>query len=268
MSTRAIGIFDSGVGGLSVLQEVVKVLSDEDIVYFADSARCPYGTKSMDTIYNYSKQICHFLIKEHNVKKIIIACNTATIASIERLKHDFEIPIIGVPDFGVAQALEDTKNHKIGLLATDATVKSHYYQDNLKKANPNIEVYACGCPDFVLDVEAGKFDGPEVATHVQAYTKEMVANGVDTIILGCTHFPFLKEAIEKEIPSNIEVVDPANKTVAYLKHRLHERNLVNQPHDVNIQFFSSATNNDTLKLLAKRILNKNVNVETIDIEKY
>jgi len=268
MAKRSIGIFDSGVGGLSVLQEVVKVLPNEDLVYFADSARCPYGTKSMDTVYEYSKQICHFLLKEHNVKKIIIACNTATIASVVRLKDDFDIPIIGVPDFGVEQALEDTKNNKVGLLATDATVKSAYYQNNLIKANPNIQVVAQGCPNFVLDVEAGKFNGEEVQSHIKEYTDGMVKAGVDTIILGCTHFPFLDQAIKEVVGPDIKIVDPANKTVAFLQKYLDENDLVNSKHPRSIKFYSSAKDNSTLKLLVKGILNEDVEVETIDIDKY
>ena len=267
MENNKIGVFDSGVGGLSVLKEIVKVLPNESLVYFADSARCPYGTKDTETIYQFSKQICEFLVKEHNVKKIIIACNTATIASVDRLKEDFDIPVIGVPDFGVQHAYEVTKNKKIGLLATDSTVRSQYYQDNLKRLDPTIEVYGQGCPDFVLDVEAGKFDGPEVEGHVTNYTKGMLGAGVDTIILGCTHFPFLSKTISKVVGSNINLVDPADKTVQYLKEYLNDKDLTNK-NEATYEFYSSATNNDTLKLLVKEILNKDVEVETIDIDRY
>ncbi|WP_423364529.1 glutamate racemase [Mycoplasma sp. P36-A1] len=269
MNNSPIGIFDSGVGGLSVLKKVVKVLPNESIVYFADTARCPYGPKTLDTIYNYSKQICNFLISQHKVKAIIIACNTATIASIDRLKLDFDIPIIGVPDYGAQDANEQTINKKIGLLATDATVNSNYYQNKLKGYDQENIIIGQGCPEFVLDVESNNFAGDTVEKHVKEYTEEMVKEGVDTIILGCTHFPFLKDTINKVLNNSVKIIDPADSTVNYVASYLKEHNLLASDNNkASIELFSSSDHNETLISLIKGILNEDKTVTQIDIDTY
>lgn len=269
MNNNPIGIFDSGVGGLSVLKQVVKKLPHESIVYFGDTARCPYGTKPMETVYEYSKQICNYLIKEHNVKAIVIACNTATIASIDKLKKEFTIPIIGVPDFGALDAHSCTVNHEIGLLATDGTIKSGYYQKKLMNLDDVHHVIGQGCPNLVLDVESNDFDSEKVVQHIKEYTKEMVDAGVDTIILGCTHFPFVKDTIAKNIPEGITIVDPANKTVDYIQMYLMENDLFAKASNVaTIDLYSSSDHNETMKALAKSILNEDKEVTKVDIDNY
>jgi glutamate racemase len=198
---------------------------------------------------------------------IIIACNTATIASIEQLQKDFSTPIIGVPDFGIQQAASETKDNKVGLLATQATVNSNYYQKGLQKLNEKIEVTACACPNFVLDVEKGDFNSEETINHIKEYTKDMLANDDDTIILGCTHFPFLKDSIQKVVGDDIHIIDPAYGTVEYVKSYLSKHNLLNE-NNASHKFFSSSDDNATLVELAQLITGSKVDVTKINIEQY
>lgn len=269
MNSVTIGVFDSGVGGLSILRELMNRLSSGEIIYFGDTARFPYGEKTTEEIYHYSKQICNFFIKEYNTKVIIIACNTATIASIERLKKEFAIPIIGIPDFGVLSGNEITKNRKIGVLATKSTVKSGYYKNKLRALDSRNEVYEKACSQLVIDVENGNFDGAEVIQHIKEDTKELLDYGIDTLILGCTHFPFLLKSLQEVIPNRVIIVDPAYKTAEYIGEYLEENKLL----DVNdkrktVELCSSALNNETMISLAKTIFNEDKKVTTIEIDKY
>lgn len=219
----SIGIFDSGVGGLTVLKEIRKVLPNEKIYYFGDTARVPYGDKSKELIIRYSKQIVEFLL-EKKVDVIVVACNTATSLALEELNETFKTPIIGVIDAGVKTALYTTKENKIGVIGTAATVGSKKYEIEIKKRNPEIETHAKACPLFVPAVEEGIISGKLVEQIVKLYLDE-IENKVDTIILGCTHYPLLKSAI-REIYPNISVVDPAKETAIDTKEILIKQNLL------------------------------------------
>lgn len=215
----AIGIFDSGVGGLTVLKEVRKVLPNEKIYYLGDTARVPYGDKTKELIVRYSKQIVEFLL-EKKVDAIVVACNTATSLALEELQETFKIPIIGVIDAGVKTALYTTKENKIGVIGTAATIGSKKYEIEIKNINSNIEVYSKACPLFVHAVEEGILNGKLVKTMIGMYLDEIV-NNIDTLILGCTHYPLLKEAINEVYP-NLKIVDPAKETAQDLKKILLE----------------------------------------------
>ncbi|RRD39952.1 glutamate racemase [Leptotrichia sp. OH3620_COT-345] len=219
----AIGIFDSGVGGLTVLKEIRKVLPNEKIYYLGDTARVPYGEKTKELIIRYSKQITEFLL-EKNTDVIVVACNTATSLALEELNRTFKIPIIGVVDAGVKTALDTTKNSKIGVIGTKATIHSKKYEIEIKKRNSKMEVYSKPCPLFVPVIEEGIVEGEIVNQLVKMYLDEFEGK-IDSLILGCTHYPLLKSTI-KNIYPDIEIVDPAKETATDLKKILISKNLM------------------------------------------
>ncbi len=211
MDNRPIGIFDSGVGGLTVVKEVMKQLPNESIIYFGDTARVPYGSKSKETVTKFSAQIIRFL-KEQDVKAIIIACNTANSNSIEALRQTFQdIPIVGVVEPGAYMAVQTTRNCKVGVIGTEATIASEKYPQLLKKHNPHIEVYTKACPLFVPLVEEGWTTHHVTKEIISEYLQPLVAEQIDTLILGCTHYPMLAEAITSVIGTDIILINPAQE---------------------------------------------------------
>lgn len=220
-SEAPVGVFDSGVGGLTVAREIMRQLPNERIVYFGDTARVPYGSKSKNTVVKYSRQIIKFL-ETKNVKAIVIACNTATALALDDIKKDLEIPIIGVVKPGAKVAVEKTKNNKIGIIATEATVNSHMYTDVIKKYNQDIEVYTKACPLFVSLVEEGWIKDDVTYEVARRYLKEMQDKDIDTLVLGCTHFPLLRKLIGEVMGPEVELVNPAYETAVSLGKLLDE----------------------------------------------
>ena len=219
----SIGVFDSGIGGLTVLKEIRKVLPNEKIFYFGDTARVPYGEKTKELITRYSKEIVEFLL-DKEVSAIVVACNTATALALEELRKTFKIPIIGVIKAGAKTAINTTKSGNIGVIGTKATVNSKRYEEEIKKFSENVKVIAKACPLFVPAVEEGILDGKLVDQIIKTYLDDFEKE-IDTLILGCTHYPLLKSAIGK-IYTNLNIVDPARETALDLKEILEEKNLL------------------------------------------
>ena len=219
----SIGVFDSGIGGLTVLKEIRKVLPNEKIFYFGDTARVPYGEKTKELITRYSKEIVEFLL-DKEVSAIVVACNTATALALEELRKTFKIPIIGVIKAGAKTAINTTKSGNIGVIGTKATVNSKRYEEEIKKLSENVKVIAKACPLFVPAVEEGILDGKLVDQIIKTYLDDFEKE-IDTLILGCTHYPLLKSAIGK-IYTNLNIVDPARETALDLKEILEEKNLL------------------------------------------
>ena len=219
----SIGVFDSGIGGLTVLKEIRKVLPNEKIFYFGDTARVPYGEKTKELITRYSKEIVEFLL-DKEVSAIVVACNTATALALEELKKTFKIPIIGVIKAGAKTAINTTKSGNIGVIGTKATVNSKRYEEEIKKLSENVKVIAKACPLFVPAVEEGILDGKLVDQIIKTYLDDFEKE-IDTLILGCTHYPLLKSAIGK-IYTNLNIVDPARETALDLKEILEDKNLL------------------------------------------
>ena len=219
----SIGVFDSGIGGLTVLKEIRKVLPNEKIFYFGDTARVPYGEKTKELITRYSKEIVEFLL-DKEVSAIVVACNTATALALEELRKTFKIPIIGVIKAGAKTAINTTKSGNIGVIGTKATVNSKRYEEEIKKLSENVKVIAKACPLFVPAVEEGILDGKLVDQIIKTYLDDF-EKGIDTLILGCTHYPLLKSAIGK-IYTDLNIVDPARETALDLKEILEEKNLL------------------------------------------
>jgi glutamate racemase len=211
MDKRPIGVFDSGVGGLTVVKAIKKQLPEEAIVYFGDTARVPYGSKSKETVTKFSAQIIRFLLQQ-NVKAIIIACNTVSSNSIEELRKMFpQIHIEGVVEAGVHMALQTTTSGRVGVIGTEATIESGKYPQLLKHSNPNVQVWGKACPLFVPLVEDGWATHPVAIQVATEYLTPMLNEGVDTIILGCTHYPMLIKTIGDVVGDEVRLVNPAKE---------------------------------------------------------
>jgi len=225
-----IGVFDSGVGGLTVAREIMRQIPKERITYFGDTARVPYGTKSKDTIIRYSRQIIRFL-QTRGVKAIVVACNTASAFALEELRPEVEIPIIGVVKPGAQAAADATRNGKIGVIGTEGTVGSGIYPQFLKEIRPDVEVVGKACPLFVSLVEEGWWKD-EVTTLVAArYLEELQKSEIDTLILGCTHYPLLRSTVAEIMGPDVTLVNPAYETAVSLRRLLNEKGLANQGYD-------------------------------------
>lgn len=219
-----IGMFDSGVGGLSVAREIMRQLPNEKIVYFGDTARVPYGSKSKDTILRYSRQIIRFL-KTKNVKAIVIACNTASAFALEEIKEEIDLPIIGVIKPGAKTAVESTVNKRIGVIGTEGTVKSAIYEEFIHKLDEDVKVYGKACPLFVPLVEEGWLHDEVTDTVVKRYLSELMDKDIDTLIMGCTHYPLLRNTIAKTMGEKVNLVNPAYETAVGLNELLIKHNL-------------------------------------------
>ncbi len=221
-----IGVFDSGIGGLTVLHQIIQALPRENTVYLGDTARAPYGTKSVETVLRYSYENSEFLI-EKGVKVVVVACNTSTAIALGPLRRRLNLPVIGVIEPGVRRAIRSTKNKKVGVIGTEATIQSGAYTHALKAVDPAIEVYSRACPLFVPLVEEGWTDNEVVEMTVKAYLQGFRQSGIDALILGCTHYPLLKKAIRKFLGPGVRLVDSAEETAkeveAVLKENSHTR---------------------------------------------
>jgi len=224
-NSRPIGIFDSGVGGLTVLKEVMRILPDEKIIYFGDTARVPYGPKSKETILKFSMENILFLLK-HNVKLIIIACNTASSVALAVLEQNFKLPIIGVIKPGAQEAVRLTKNNRIGVIGTRTTIKSTAYKRRIKKIAPDIQVYSQACPLFVPLVEEGWLNTKITKDIVKSYLEPLKKQRIDTLVLGCTHYPLLKPVIKRVLGPNVHLVDSAKQVAKQAYYILKEASML------------------------------------------
>lgn len=268
--TAPIGVFDSGVGGLTVAREIMRNLPKEDIVYFGDTARVPYGSKSKDNIIRYSRQIIHFL-QTKGVKAIVIACNTASALALDTVKHEFDIPIIGVVEPGARAALAVTENKKIGVIGTEATVRSSMYEKIIQGINPEVSVIGKACPLFVPLVEEG-FKKHQVTDEIiDYYLASLKQSDIDALILGCTHYPLLRSKIKEYVGEKITLVNPAYETAMDLKRILQEMDMENPDiegdHGSYSFYVSDAA--DKFKQFANSILPYDIETtKQINIEEY
>ncbi|NLK28086.1 MAG: glutamate racemase [Clostridiales bacterium] len=264
MSSKApIGVFDSGIGGLTVVKEIMNQIPGESIIYFGDTARVPYGSKSQETIITYTRQIVRFL-KGKGVKAIVVACNTASALALETVKAENELPMIGVVKPGAKVAANTTSNGRIGVIGTEGTIHSGIYKDYVKKIDSRIEVYGKACPLLVPLVEEGLLDDPVTREMVRRYTKDLLDQNIDTLVLGCTHYPLLRKTIRKVVGDEIELVNPAYETARSLKevlinNKLENDELINENHK-----FYVSDGAEKFKRFAKTILPCEV-IETKDV---
>jgi glutamate racemase len=204
----AIGVFDSGVGGLTVLREVAKALPDEDCIYLGDTARIPYGTKSKATVRRFALKNTEFLVKS-GVKFLVVACNTAASAGLDHIRDAFDIPVIGVIHPGARRSATVTKNRKVGVIGTRSTVESGAYVRAIHEVSPDIQVFQKACPLFVPLAEEGLTEGEVTSLVAEEYLGGMVREEIDTLVLGCTHYPLLKKVIAETVGFDVAIVDSA-----------------------------------------------------------
>lgn len=219
-----VGVFDSGVGGLTVAREIMRQMPEERIVYFGDTARVPYGSKSRDTVIRYSEQIIRFL-RTQGVKAIVIACNTASAYALETVKKDLDIPIIGVINAGARTAVAATRNGKIGVIGTEGTIGSGIYTEVMKQLKPGIEVVGKPCPLFVPLVEEGLLHDSVTDEIASRYLSVLKGKYIDTLVLGCTHYPLLRSTMRRLMGEDVTLVNPAYETAIELKQLLKEQGL-------------------------------------------
>lgn len=228
MSWKAIGIFDSGVGGLTVLKEIIKSLPQEDTLYLGDTARVPYGTKSPETVTRYSMEITTFLV-QRDIKLLVAACNTVSAVSLEALKKKFSLPIVGVIEPGARRAAAVTKSGKVGVIGTEGTIRSSAYTKAIKRINPEIEVVTRACPLFVPLAEEGWIDNDIARLTAEKYLRGLRSEGVDTLVLGCTHYPILKDTIAATMGEGVQLVDSAAETARTVAEILRNSGLIRPP---------------------------------------
>lgn len=226
MKNLPIGVFDSGVGGLTVAKEIMSQLPDEEIIYFGDTARVPYGNKSKETVTAYSRQITQFLLSKQ-VKAVVIACNTASAFALETVQQEVPVPMLGVVKPGAKTAAATTRNGRIGVIGTEGTIRSGLYEEYLREINPRCQVYGQACPLFVPLVEEGWIDDDITKQVSDRYLSNLLKEDVDTIVLGCTHYPLLRKVVQKTVGEKVTLVNPAYETARELKHMLTERGWLN-----------------------------------------
>lgn len=268
--TAPIGVFDSGVGGLTVAREIMRHLPNENIVYFGDTARVPYGSKSKDNIIRYSRQIINFL-KTQNVKAIVIACNTASALALDVVREEFDIPIIGVVEPGARAALEATKSKKIGVIGTEATIRSAMYEKIIHGFDKDALVVGKACPLFVPLVEEGFAKHKVTEEIIDYYLASFLDTDIDSLILGCTHYPLLRSRIREYVGEQITLVNPAYETAMDLKQVLKDCNMENtemsEEHATYSFYVSDAA--DKFKQFANSILPYDIETtKQINIEEY
>lgn len=269
MDNRSIGVFDSGLGGLTAVKQIMQELPNESIIYFGDTGRVPYGTKSRETIIKYSKNDINFLL-EKDVKIIVVACGTVSSQALPLIKNDYNIPIIGVVEATAEAAFTAVKNGKVGIIGTPGTIKSGAYEKLLKKRNPELQTFSRACPLFVPLVENGHFDTKVTELVIEEYLSGIKAAGVDTLILGCTHYPLLKASIARYMGDDVTLIDAGAEAAKALKRYLDTSDLHSKEKDAEQYRYYVSDDVEDFENLGGIFLQKQINgqVEKIDIEKY
>lgn len=266
-----VGVFDSGVGGLTVVREIMQQIPGEQVVYFGDTARVPYGSKSKETVTKFSRQDIQFLLSM-NVKAIVVACNTASAVALDEIEKELPVPIIGVVKPGARAAAGATKNRKIGVIATEATIHSEIYTKYIQKTAPDTEVIGKACPLFVPLVEEGLLEDTVTDEIAGRYLSGLKGTGIDTLIMGCTHYPLLRSTIARVMGEGVTLVNPAYETARSLKELLGEKGLLNQdpqPRTEYMHKFYVSDSVDKFIAFANSILPYRIlSAERINIEEY
>ncbi len=261
---KPIGVFDSGIGGLTVVKHLSTVLPNEHLVYFGDTARVPYGSKSNSTVTEYSIQDTNFLLHK-KVKFVVVACNTASSIALPELQKKFYVPVIGVILPGAHMAVSETKNGKIGVIGTRATINNQAYSKSIKKINSKIEVFEKACPLFVPLAEEGWTHHRATYEITNEYLKELKKHHVDTLVLGCTHYPILADVIQEVVGDKVKLIDSGVATAEAVKNEIHKLQLeTNHKDHPNLDLFVSdipTKFQEVAELFLGRKVNKAIKVD-------
>ncbi len=268
MDNRPIGVFDSGLGGLSCVKELMRIMPGEDVIYFGDTGRVPYGSRSQETLMKYVRQDIRFL-RSFDIKMIIIACGTASSAVLPWIGNELDIQIMGVVEPASKYAVDTTKTGRIGVLGTSATVKYGKYVEDIKKLKSDAEIFQKACPMFVPLVENGYAESNVTDIIANEYLEEMKDKNIDTLILGCTHYPLLKKKIQKIMGDEVVLIDSGAAAANSAFEWLRSKDMMNNKQIGEYRYFVSDSTEDFAKL-GSMFLSKPIceNVEKIDIERY
>ena len=269
INNNPIGIFDSGLGGLTVMSAISELMPKENIIYFGDTAHVPYGTKSKETVTRFAIKISKFLIK-NNVKIIVVACNTASAFSLDFLKCNMQVPVVGVIKAGVHEAIKQTKNKRIGIIGTQGTIRSFAYINEIKNKDFKVKCFSYACPLFVPLVEEGWVENKNKKKIVEditnIYLKNLIRKNIDTLILGCTHYPLLKQTIQKVIGNKIKIVDSATAVAHEVKKILEEKNLLNNKEEDKKYKFYVSDDPQKFETIGNRFLSKRIKISATKVE--
>lgn len=257
---KKIAVIDSGLGGLTVAKAIIEKFPNEEIYYFGDTKRCPYGDKTKEEITTYVYEMLDFLIKKE-LKLIVIACNTVSSFLVEEIEKKYKIPTIGMIEAGATSALLKTKNKKIGVLATKVTIESDKYGQLIKNADNNCEVVNQACPKLVPLIESKKLEFSEIKIALEEYLKQIKRNKVDTVILGCTHYPLIRKEIQKEAGNHIQIIDPAEGVLERINYYLIKEESDYIPQH---KFFVSGNEEEFVEK-AEKWLGEKIEVERIEV---
>jgi glutamate racemase len=265
---KPIGVFDSGVGGLTVAKRIFQLLPTEKVIYFGDTGRYPYGPRSRQIVRRFSFQNVNFLLRQR-VKFIVVACNTASAVALPELQKYYQIPIIGVIEPGAAAAIEATKNQKVGVIGTLGTISSGAYQKAIRGRSNRVKVFSVPCPLFVSLAEEGYVDRKATYLIAREYLTPLIKKGVDTLVLGCTHYPLLKEVISKVMGNKVKLIDSAEETAKEAKNFLEDNRLLRKPKGEAFHKFYVSDVPDKFVQVGQRFLRSPIhNVKRINIDQY
>jgi len=256
-NNNPIGVFDSGLGGLTVVKELIRQLPNENIVYFGDTARVPYGTKSKESIIRFSNENAKVLLK-HKVKMIVVACNTSSSIALGALRKKFSVPILGVIEPGAEKAAAVTKVKKVGVIATPATIKSNAYAKKIKQKSSSTRVISKACPLFVPLAEEGWFKNDITFKIASMYLSDMKKKEIDALILGCTHYPLLKSTIKKVMGKRVVLIDSAEEVASKVKSMLKQGGMLSDRKQKGRHQFIVSDDPKHFSKLAKQFLGRNV----------
>ncbi len=265
---KPIGIFDSGIGGLTVVKQLRRFLPEEQLIYFGDTARIPYGTRSRKLVQQYAKEDARFLL-QFDIKMLVVACNTASSYAIPLLKDMLDIPVVGVVAPGARAAVDITQNRRIGVIGTTATINSEAYVQEISHLMPEARVFGQPCPLLVSLVEEGWINDQVTVLTLQKYLQPLLKEEVDTLILGCTHYPVLEETIRRVIGTGIRLIDSGKETARVVRKVLEEKHLLNRSRGRAEDRFYVSDSPDKFKKVGSRFLGQTLDkVETVDFEAF
>ena len=257
LNNRSIGVFDSGIGGLTVVKEIIRLMPDESLVYLGDTARVPYGTKSRNTVIKYAQSNTNFLLSK-GIKILVVACNTASAYSLDTLKENLSVPVVGVIEPGAKKAAKATSNGKIGVIGTPSTIRSGAYPKALLELDPDLEIYQQSCPLFVPLAEEGWHDGDIAHNIAERYLEEILEKEIDVLILGCTHYPLLKKTIKNVAGENVALVDSAEETAHELYGILKSADISNNSSNGNNREYYLTDDSDSFITISGKFLGNEI----------
>ncbi|MED4016317.1 glutamate racemase [Sutcliffiella cohnii] len=263
---KPIGVIDSGVGGLTVAKEIIRQLPKERIIYLGDTARCPYGPRDKEEVKQFTWEMTNYLLNHHDIKMLVIACNTATAAVLEEIKEKLPIPVIGVVDPGARTALKVSSNNHIGVIGTVGTINSKAYENALKTINSDVQVESLSCPSFVPLVESGEFDGEDAIEIVKESLLPFQENKMDTLILGCTHYPLLRPVIQKVLGNHVRLICSGDETAREVSTILNYKKMLNKHNRKEEHLFLTTGGKEIFRKIATKLFEQNIeNVKTIEL---